>query len=199
MIAHHGIIPYTDYLYDSFRDNSVAVEIRTKSANINFFKEHKPLDNLIIAFTLTPDEIIGKYEKYSPSLDARIKTINTAISEGFKVRICFDPVFADESVTYENFFEYIFSKIDSTEVYDVGYGFFRMPKDYFNKICKCSDSTVFVKDFVTVNNTVTYSEQLAETTMEKHLSLLEKYIDREKIYIYHENCIGNRKFKRNWT
>lgn len=183
LIASHGIVPYIDLLYDSFRTGSNVVEIRTKSANMNFFKEHEPIDNLIMAFTLTPDEVINRFEKYTPSLKARIKAVNTAIDRGFKVRLCFDPVFADEADIYKGFYDHIFTQIDSSKVIDIGYGFFRMPKDYFSKISKKSDSAVFVKDFVTEDNSVTYPEMLREETIKKHLSILEKYIVRGKIWL----------------
>ena len=46
-----------------------------------------PLDNLILAYTLTPQKIIDSMKIY-PNLDARIKAVNHALDLGFKVRIC---------------------------------------------------------------------------------------------------------------
>lgn len=184
LIAFHGIIPYLNYLYDFFKANThIVAEIRTKSANRVIYKMHKPLENLIIAFTLTPESIINKYEKYTPSLDARIKAVNTAMEEGYKVRICFDPVFADEpGDVYEAFYNDIFNKIDTQKIYDAGYGFFRMPKEYYSRICKTNDSIIYAGDYEDNGYSITYPERLRESVMRKHICIIQNYIDREKIY-----------------
>jgi len=186
LIAFHNIIPYMDDCYNFFvRQRNLFVEIRTKSANQAFYKNYPAADNIIIAFSLAPQEIIDRYEKHTPSLESRIKAIQTATANGYKVRICFDPVFigsiADDK--YEVFYRKIFEQINPDKILDVGYGFFRMSRDFFKRIEKQrSNSLLYLEDYCVDDNIVSYSKELQEITKEKHFKAITQYIDKEKIY-----------------
>lgn len=186
LIAFHNIVPYVDYFYDFFRENpDLLVEIRTKSTNQSFYRNHEPLENIIIAFTLTPAEVIEKYERHTPSLEARIKAVNTAISQGFKVRICFDPIFIDPEIdhAYEPFYRYIFTRIDPGSILDVGYGFFRMSEDFFKRIEKIrSSSLLYAEDYCKDNGVISYPSHVMEKIQKEHMSILYDYIGKEKIF-----------------
>lgn len=186
LIGFHKIIPYFDYFYNFFKNQqNLIVEIRTKSANEIFYKKHLPLDNIIIAFTLTPEGIIQKYERHTPSLESRIMAIQTALDQGFKVRICLDPVFINPQVDalYESFFKHIFERIDAKKIVDVGYGFFRMSKEFFKRIEKQrTTSLLFSEEYCVNGDVVSFSEELAEETKKKHFDILTKYIEKEKIF-----------------
>lgn len=186
LIGFHNIIPYFDYFYDFFAENpDLITEIRTKSANKAFYENHKPLDNLIIAFTLAPDGIIQKYEKHTPSLDSRIDAIKAAIECGFKVRICLDPIFINPKLDslYEPFYNYIFSRIDPDKITDVGYGFFRMSKEFFRRIEKLREaSELFSEDYSIIDGVATYPKALQEEIKASHIKTLTKYIKKEKIF-----------------
>lgn len=186
LIAFHGIIPYLDYFYDFFSTlPNLYVEVRTKSAGQIFYEEHAALENFIVAFTLAPEEVIKKYEKYTPSLKARIKAVKKAIDKGFKVRLCFDPIFIDteyESL-YEKFYDYIFSEIEPGKILDVGYGFFRMPVDFYKRIKKQkSNSKLFIDDYCLIDGIVSYPTALQEEVKEKHFAILLKYIQKDKLF-----------------
>ena len=51
-----------------------------------------PTDNVIFAFTMSPDEIISKFEHKTASLDSRISCIELALDKWVKTRIAFDPM-----------------------------------------------------------------------------------------------------------
>lgn len=186
LIAFHNIIPYLDYFYDFLKtQGNIFTEVRTKSANTTFYKNHKPFNNLIIAFTLAPEEIIKKYENYTPSLKSRIEAIKTAISQGFNIRICFDPIFINTETDscYEAFYDEVFSEINPDKIIDIGYGFFRMSKEFFKRIEKHrNDCSLFLEDYSVSNNVVSYDEKLQKNIKEKHFKILTKYIEKEKIF-----------------
>lgn len=186
LIGFHNIIPYMDYFYDFFKDQpKLFVEVRTKSGNQSFYRNHQPLDNLIIAFTLTPDEVIGKYERGTPPLSARIKAIQAAITNGFNVRICLDPIFINEDFDsiYKPFYNNIFTQITPEGIVDVGYGFFRMSKEFFKKIQRQRGSSqLFSENYQIRGNVVSYPQELQGEIQEKHYEILTKYIEKEKIF-----------------
>ena len=186
LIAFHSVIPYLDYFYEFFEGESdVLVEVRTKSANQAFYREHPPLKNLIIAFTLTPEDVIKKYERYTPSLEARIKAVKTAIENGFKVRICFDPIFMGHELDelYEEFYKYIFTQVDPAKIIDAGYGFFRMSRNFFKRIKRQkNNSLLFLDEYCTYGDIVSYPADLQEKIKAKHFKILTKYIKKERLF-----------------
>ncbi|EPR12705.1 SPL family radical SAM protein [Ruminiclostridium papyrosolvens] len=186
LIGFHNIIPYWDFLQDFFTQYSdINVEIRTKSANEVFYNEFLPAENIVVAFSLAPQEIIQKYERLTPPLSARIKAVKTAIFKGFKVRLCLDPVIINSGSEklYEPFFRNLFMEINPDKLKDVGYGFFRMSKDFFKRIEKQkSDSQLYADQYSITDNIVSYPNELREQIMTRHLSILEEYLPKEKIF-----------------
>jgi DNA repair photolyase len=55
------------------------MEIRTKSTNIRSILKLTPTDNIEIAFSLNPVEIIAEHEKLTSTLEKRVEAINTLI------------------------------------------------------------------------------------------------------------------------
>ena len=188
LIAFNNVIPYIEYFYDFFVQNqNISVEIRTKSANEIFYKKYTPSKNIIIAFSLSPKEIINKYEKMTPSLNSRINAINTAIENGFQVRLCFDPVFIhpELDLLYEPFYKYVFERIDSKKIIDIGHGFFRIPKSFFKRIEKNnSNSQLFSEDYCVIDDVVSYPIELQEKVKVKHIKILTKFIEKEKLFFH---------------
>ncbi|TYQ12788.1 UNVERIFIED_CONTAM: spore photoproduct lyase [Acetivibrio alkalicellulosi] len=186
LIGFYNIIPYIDYFYGFFKMHpALTVEIRTKSGNQSFYKTHTALDNIVIAFTLSPQEIIEKYEKNTPPLKTRIKAIKTALDQGFKVRICLDPVFINPVADhlYEPFYEYVFSEINANKILDLSFGFFRMSKEFFKRIKKQSEySDLFLDEYCLNENVISYPKEYQNNIMTRHYQILTNYMKKEKIF-----------------
>lgn len=141
---------YSDILWmDGFSDfmaefveffeqfDNVKMEIRTKWANI------KPLldlwfvpKNTEVAFSLNPQILIDKYEKWTASLDARLEAINKLQSLWFKVWVRYLPLLPVENYEqiYLEFVELLKNKIDIQKTYSsFASGLLFTKKDY-NKI-----------------------------------------------------------------
>lgn len=112
------------------------MEIRTKSTSIQNLLKIKPSKNVEIAFSLNPQEIISKYELYTPNLDKRIDAINELINAWWQVWIRFLPLLEVDNYKeiYKDFLEYVVQKIDFSKIYSVFiWGLLYTQKDY-NKI-----------------------------------------------------------------
>jgi len=95
------------------------MEVRSKSANI------KPIldlwfipKNTEFAFSLNPQELIDKYEKWTSSLEDRIKSINILLDRGYKVGLRFLPLLPVKNYKeiYTKFVKEIKQKIDIKKV-----------------------------------------------------------------------------------
>jgi len=125
------------------------LEVRTKSTNIEVFKRIKPINNVIIAYSLNPEEVIQKYEQKTPTFFKRLESLYLLQSLGWKVGIRFDPIFVSHSNIniYNRFLENIFLKINPNTLHSVTIGQFRMPNNFLKKILKIrtNDSLEFLE------------------------------------------------------
>ena len=89
---------------------NVNLELRTKSTKINSILKFKPKNNIIIAWSLNPDDIILEFEKNTPSLKNRLKAIKVLQNQGWKIGLRFDPIIYHRNFKkiYVKFFESIF-------------------------------------------------------------------------------------------
>ncbi len=118
-------------------ESEIFMEIRTKSSNI------KPLldlwfipKNTEIAFSLNPQKLIDKYEKWTSSLDARINSINKLLDLWFKVWIRFLPLLPvnDYEKIYSEFIDYIKNKVNFCDINSTFASWLLYTKKDYNKI-----------------------------------------------------------------
>ena len=89
LLALNGLTGHADFWKDMARTHDdLLVELRTKAA----VDVTDNISNVIYAFTLSPVEVVERYERHTASVDARISAASRAVENGAKVRLCFDPV-----------------------------------------------------------------------------------------------------------
>lgn len=187
LLAIEGIIALSAMWIEFARGKeNLKLEIRTKSANYSAISHLVPASNVILAWTLSPTEVIEKYEKNTPPLELRLKNIIRAIGDGWKVRLCFDPVlyFENWETAYENLISRTFSVIPADKVNDASIGVFRIPRDYLKRMRKnFPPSEIIHYPYIETGGVYTYDEEVKGKIIEKLWSLLKKHIPEDKIFI----------------
>jgi len=138
-LAVDNITGFTNEFIDFFWSlKNSKMEIRTKSINIKWLLNLKPNNNVEIAFSLNPTEIISKYELKTPSLDLRINAINKLLENNWSVGIRFLPLLELDNykVIYSNFLDYVINKIDFNKINSIFIWWLLYTKDDYNKILK---------------------------------------------------------------
>jgi len=188
ILALENILGYVkEWVKFAAKHKNIKIEIRTKSANFNSIKNIKPSDNIILAWTLTPNEIIYKYEHNTPSLKNRIENIKCALNSGWKVRICFDPIIKEKNFEqiYKNLFDDVFCEINSKDINDVSIGTFRISHDYLKKMKKqCPYSPIVNYPFKLENGVFSYGSLENDLIINTIKNMLLNYISEEKIFIW---------------
>lgn len=160
----------------------LTLELRTKSA----VHEVKAADNIIYAFTLSPDEVISRFEKKTPSLDERIRTVNNALNSGANVRLCFDPLIyiKDYELCYNRFADKIINDIDLKRVRDISVGTFRISSDYLHNLRRaCPGSSAVLFPFDREEGYCVYPKDLREKMMGIIVNRLENAGCGNKLYV----------------
>ncbi len=192
--AMNGIYDMTSLWCDlASQHPDLTLEIRTKSAS----RAGVPADNIIYSYTLSPEEIIKRYEHHTASLDARIKSVRNAYDSGCRVRLCFDPLMyvSDYASCYNTFMDKVLSEVDFDKVFDISVGSFRISKEYLKALrrsCPMSSATEF--PFVNDNGYAVYPERIAAEMKDLVISRLCEVTDGRKIFCDSDGgIIGNRQ------
>ncbi len=85
--------PQVDIIYFYFKNlPQVIIELKTKSSNISNLLKLKPLRNFVVSWSLNPQNIVEREEKYTSGLRERISSARILVDKGWKVGFHFDPI-----------------------------------------------------------------------------------------------------------
>ncbi|SES86445.1 SPL family radical SAM protein [Anaerobranca gottschalkii] len=187
LLAFEGLTNYVrKFIQFAMENKDLTMEIRTKSGNFKSIKDIEVQDNVILAWTLSPEGIIKNYEDKTPCLERRIKDIKDALDKGWKVRLSFDPIlyiknWRDE---YKTLVEEVFSKIDGEKILDVSIGLFRVSKDYLKVMRKQRPNSIVLNyPYHTFAGVCSYDRELGKEMLAYLYTLLKTYVDQGKIYM----------------
>lgn len=176
--------------YAAGRDG-LTIELRTKAKMTEQLADYcreKVCENIIFAFTLTPDMVKLSCEHNTPPASARITAIESAVNFGLKVRVCFDPLIIvdypdeDNRRFYSELIRELFDRVEPRSLYDVSLGEFRVPCDYLKRMRKKRpESELLAYPFTKENDSFCYGRegQLLADYVE---NVLRTYLPAEKIY-----------------
>lgn len=127
-----NFVPFFEKFWDD-----VMMEIRTKSSNVKPFLDLWFIPkNTEISFSLNPEILVKKYEKWASSLEKRIEAINILLEKWFKVWLRFLPILPVKNweEVYSEFIAYIKEKIDISKIYSSFASWLLYTKKDYNKM-----------------------------------------------------------------
>lgn len=163
------------------------IEIRTKSADILFWQRHTTVPGISYAITLSPQAVIDTCEHKTPSLVQRLASAREAVSRGFPVRLCFDPMIycRDWERQYDEMLRQVFAEIDMNQIEDVSVGTFRVSQDYLKKMRKNRPCSAVVQfPYQNDNGVYHYSRELTERMESFLVNRLKNQIPEDKIFLW---------------
>ncbi len=173
---------------------TLTLEIRTKSGNPAVFEPLASLfagkeylkQQIIFAWTLSPEQLCKSTELGAASLPLRLKALQAAKASGFSVRLCFDPMIfhADWERNYSTLVDTVFSTISADCLYDVSIGVFRISADYLKNMRKTRPDNAIVQYPYITENGVAHYGTLSEKMVQYLKELLSAYLPAEKIFVW---------------
>jgi spore photoproduct lyase len=179
-----SIYPYcNDWVNFAATQKNLTIEIRTKSSNINDCFNTPILPNVIWAWSILPNEIINKYEPFTPSLQLRLKAISNALIQNRKVMLCIDPLILipNYQSIYQKFLDNLSQQLELHKIYKFSIGTFRINDVYFKNIKKhYPNSGLYHYNYIKENNSITYYK----TDREKLLNTITDFFKKENLTNY---------------
>ena len=186
LLAFENILPIaSDWIQFAKKKSNLNLEIRTKSALYHSIKDIKPSDQVLLASTLSPDIIVKKYELNTPPLSKRISAIKSALDDGWKVRLCFDPILHYDGwkEDYLELFNEVKSSLILDQVSDITVGVFRMGNDYFNRIRKSKPtSNLFYENYNNCNGKKMIDSEKQREINQFVSKFFFDHFDKKRIY-----------------
>ncbi len=189
LTALSGLLPHAEaFCRYALKHPDLHLELRTKSAALPFLRQLPVAKNIIMAFTLSPQEIISRHEHYTPSLRARLRTAKEAAQRGFSLRLCFDPVLdvPNAEALYSTLVEQVFEVLTPEEITDISLGVFRISKEYLKQLKKAKPAcTLSHYPYEVTDGVCHYPAARCEQLLGSvRLALSRHGISDDKLYIW---------------
>jgi spore photoproduct lyase len=187
-LAMEPVSKFAQYMVPKFSGLKNAVlELRTKSTQIRSLLEQKPLQNVVVAYSLSPHQVAEAVEAGAPSLSKRINALQRLQQHGWRIGLRFDPIIwhQDYQTHYQQMLGQIFTQVDADKIDSVTLGGFRLPKGFYKTMRRLyPEHWLFSAGLEENEGMVTYSNKIeAELFTELQRNTLN-YIESNKLYIY---------------
>lgn len=167
------------------RHPSAHLEIRTKSTQVRSLLCCRPLENVVVAFSLSPGKVAASLEHRTPSPEARIDAMARVQAAGWPTGLRLDPLILHDGYRagYRALLKALFARVDARTLHSVSLGPFRLPRTYFRNLRSLyPDEPLFAGPLVERGGMVSYGED-AETAMRRVcLEELAQYVPEERIF-----------------
>jgi spore photoproduct lyase len=131
----------------------IVFEFKTKSTNVENISNYnykRKLKNIVISWSLNPQEVIEREELLTPNLHSRLMAIDQVQKKGYKIGIHFDPIviFEGWKSAYEELVKEIAAVIDPSKIAWWSLGALRFPYSLRGHIFKYRDSRLFEGELI---------------------------------------------------
>ena len=179
-LALEPVTGFVDVILPLFRKHPGALlELRTKSTQIRSLLAVPPLDNCVIAFSLTPENIATALEHNAPKLERRLAALEQLQKAGWKIGLRFDPLIYEENYrqNYRRLFEAVFGKLDVSRLHSVSLGNFRLPRDYFKTLLRLyPEEKLFASPLEDDAGIISYKQTIANEMLQFCRDALLSYV-----------------------
>ena len=185
-LALEKITGFLSEMLPEFKKHEDAeLEIRTKSASLYPFNKINPANNLILAYSLLPENISYNLDIKTPSIKKRLQTIFKLSKIGWKIGLRFDPLifYLRWKEDYSELFSIIKNNLSPQSIHSITFGSLRFSKKSF-KIIEAShpNEILFSSNFVEKNNKVFYPKETTNLMFEFCKDHFKNFVSEEVLF-----------------
>ena len=185
-LAFDKVSGFAKHALDFFsKQPSVELELRTKSIATSSLIKRDPIENCVVAFSLSPPKIASILDNKAPSIARRTNALKQLADAGWSIGLRFDPLIycSGWKNMYSNLIADIMHDLDPSSLHSVSHGPLRFPKKMYKKISSLHpENKLFSFPMVEKGGIVSYGKEI-ENTMSSFLKMeLLKYTTKSKIF-----------------
>jgi len=187
-LAYEPVTNFADYFIDAFKGVSNSVlELRTKSTQIRSLLQRPAQDNVVVAYSLSPESIAREVEIGAPSLAKRLDALVKLQENGWRIGLRFDPIVWHQNYLedYGNTIQQVFSALDASAIDSVTLGGFRLPKGFYKTMHKLHpEHWLFSAGLDDKSGMITYRQSIEDEVLAKVGEMCESYVSDDKLFAY---------------
>lgn len=187
-LAYEPVTGFAEYFVPAFNHIPNAVlELRTKSTQIRSLLKIPAQDNVVIAYSLSPDRVAQELEIGAPSLDKRVEALAKLQQAGWRIGLRFDPIIwhQDYLADYRAMIDKVFAVLDPDKIDSVTLGGFRLPKGFYKTMRKLHpEHWLFSAGLSEQEGMVTYTSEIEADVLSNIGKLCEQHIQDHKVFAY---------------
>ncbi len=167
---------------------NVELEIRSKSDAYTSIRNIPVSKKAILVWSFSPPEIIRTYEHGTASFHTRILQTKAAIEDGWRVRLCFDPIIYSPQWKqhYIESLQKILQYCPPDTIEAISYGVFRMSNNHLQKMRKERPALRLLHQNIEIKDSLgTYTPTILKEIQEEFIHEASKYFPKEKIHFVH--------------
>lgn len=185
-LALEPVSAFGDFFLDAFaRWPEHFLELRTKSTQVRGLLARESMSNVIVAFSLSPENIAVGLEHKAPPLVRRLEAMAKVAQAGWPIGLRFDPMVyhRDYQRHYAELVEQVFAGVDAACVHSVSVGGFRLPETFFNNIVRrYPHEKLFAGPLCNEKGMVGYGQSREEKMIDFMLTQLRRHLPEEKLF-----------------
>ncbi len=162
------------------------LELRTKSTQVRALLNRQPIDNIVIAFSFTPQAISAAIENKVPPVQHRLDAIEKLQQAGWKIGIRLDPLIDSDKFEpmYSELLRQIFTVVKPAQLHSVSLGSFRLPASFFKSLQNLyPDEKLFAASMQTNAGMTGYDRERESLMLTYVKQDLLQYIGPDKLFV----------------
>ena len=163
----------------------VDLEFRTKSLQLSPFITSKPMENIILAYSLMPEIMSSALDNKTPTIAKRIDVMKKLASKGWNIGLRFDPLIHGKNwkMLYQDLLEAVLNSLPLNSIHSVSFGALRFPKNMFKSITKLyPEEKLFSGPLSNNDGIVSYDYEIEEEMTSFCKDITINYVEKSKIF-----------------
>ena len=185
-LALESVTGFANHILKLFRKyTDVDLEFRTKSLQQSPFISSKPMENIILAYSLMPEIMSSALDNKTPTIAKRIDVMKKLASKGWSIGLRFDPLIHGKNwkILYQDLLESVLNSLPLNSIHSVSFGALRFPKKMFKSITKLyPEEKLFSGPLSNNDGIVSYDYEIEEEMTSFCKDITIKYVDQSKIF-----------------
>ncbi len=181
------ITNYSIDIINFFKDRQELFEFKTKSVNIDNLLKLPAQKNIVVGWSVNPQNIISDVEPLTPSLKERLNAAAKIAGHGYKVAFHFDPVIRHRNWqdNYKNVVEQIAENVPKESIVWISVGTLRFNRELKKFIeCRFPNNIILDEDFyLSFDGKMRYSDTERQEVYNFLKPLLEKTFPNTVVYL----------------
>ena len=181
------ITNYSTDIINFFKGRPELFEFKTKSVNINNLLKLPAQKNIVVGWSVNPQNIISEVEPLTPSLTERLNAAAKIAKYGYKVAFHFDPVIRHKNwmENYQNVIRQIAENVPKESIVWISIGTLRFNRELKKFIeCRFPNNIILDEDFyLSFDGKMRYGDEERQEVYNFLKPLLEKTFPQTVVYL----------------